>query len=336
MNRTNLRLTLIALNAVACLASNAQLLTNMGKEWRVKESWRAHALFNQLDLSPIEKAFTMGEVDMLWAYHGLAEMQQFGRPRADTPEEISRAQFTEQERNALNLEIQELAMERLRQLPGLARYLGDRIEKSASEKGWNDSRRIWLSILGRVGGEESIVELGRFIFDDRNPDYTPPLDSGPVYPIGIPSAIQYSATSALNGALRGKHTIADEIKDKTYGMNPNWFKMIHHWWLHSEEAAPYRRKLADAGVVLPPGYPPMKELQGARTTIAPATAKPLQAEQTQPGANQDQAPAPVPPPVVVTEDPVKPWMLVVALVAGILISVLMAVRRGLIGKPRRE
>jgi hypothetical protein len=184
MNRTNLRLTLIALNAVACLASNAQLLTNMGKEWRVKESWRAHALFNQHDLSPIEKAFTMGEVDMLWAYHGLAEMQQFGRPRADTPEEISRAQFTEQERNALNLEIQELAMERLRQLPGAARYLGDRIEEAASQKGMDLSRHSWLSALARIGSEECIVELGRFIFDDRDPDYRPPLDSKPGNPGG--------------------------------------------------------------------------------------------------------------------------------------------------------
>jgi hypothetical protein len=318
----------------APLGSHAQTKSEKDRVWQARELWRAKGLFSQNDLSPIEEAFAKKEADLLLSYYSLAKSRQFGNPRASTPEEIAKAQMGQEEKNALNQEIRERTLARLLALPGLARLLGNRIEESAVTKGLDLHRHHWLSTLADLGSEESIVELGRFIFDDRDPDYTPPLDSEPGYPGGSFRAIQYSATSALNGALRGKHAIVDEIKDKKkYGRNPDWFKMIHHWWLHSEEAAPYRRKLADAGVVLPPGYPPMKELQGARTTIAPAMAKPQQAEQTPPSVNRDRAPAPVPPPAAVTvEDPVKPWVLVVALVAGILISVLMAVRRGLIGK----
>lgn len=245
----------------------AQQFNTKNQEWRDLEEQRATGLFNQQhDFSPIDDAFALREADQLYAYYALAQNRQFGYPRWNTPEEVQKTQYTPEQRQALNLEVQQRAQERLRQLSGLPRYLGDRVESLATVQGKDNERGAAIDCLFVIGDDESIVELGRFLFDDRNPDVTGPV---PPLTLGVPMTIKYQAVGCLEGVLRRRQGIGAEVK--TPDFNSDWFKTVQNWWLKSAEAAPYRRKLADSGVVLPPGYPPMAELKGAKTTIAPTT-----------------------------------------------------------------
>lgn len=246
---------------------SAQQFNTKDQQWRNEERQRARGLINQQhDFSPIDEAFAMKEADQLFAYYSLAKNRQFGYPRWNTPEEVQKTQYTDEQRQALNEEVLRRALERLRQLPSLPRYLGNRIESLAVERGKDSKRGAAIDCLFAIGDDDSIVELGRFIFDDRNPDVTGPA---PAFALGVPKTIKYEAAAELTGLLRNKPGVAADIK-ATAKSAPGWFQRVQNWWLKSEEAAPYRRKLADAGYVLPPGYPPMKELVGARSTIAGA------------------------------------------------------------------
>ncbi|WP_294390925.1 hypothetical protein [Prosthecobacter sp.] len=243
----------------------AQQFNTKDKQWRLNEELRARGLINQQhDFSPIDEAFASKEADQLITYYYLAKNRQFGYPRWNTPEEVQKTQYTDEQRRALNLEVQQRAEERLRQLSGLPHYLGERIETLATVLGKDSQRGALIESLSVIGDDESIVELGRFLFDDRNPDVTGPM---PPLTLGVPKTIKYEVAGYLTGLLRRKPGVAEEIKAAAKSA-PGWFERVQHWWLKSGEAAPYRRKLADLGVVLPPGYPPMAELKGAKTTIS--------------------------------------------------------------------
>lgn len=312
--------------ALAAVPLAAQQFNLKDKAWRDLEEMKATGLFNQQhDFSPIDEAFAMKEADLLLSYYFLAKNRQFGYPRWNTPDEVQKTQYTPEQRQALNEEVLKRAQKRLRQLPGLPRYLGDRIERLAAVKGEDSQRGYAIESLLVIGDDHSIVQLGRFIFDDRNPDVTGPV---PPLALGVPLTIKYQAAGYLEGVLRHKEGIAAEIK--TPGFNPDWFKTVQDWWLKSEEAAPYRQKLADAGYVLPPGYPPMKELEGAKSTIAPAPASAKSA--SLPAAKQSgNAPSkrepsttttlPEPPPATSTN-----WRVWLALLGGLILVIAMSCR----------
>ena len=246
----------------------AQEFNTKDLQWRTKEEQRATGVINQKqDFSPIDEAFALHEADLLRTYYGRAKHRQFGYPRWNTPEEVQKTQYTVEQRRALNLEVERRALERLRQMPGLPRYLGDRIDLLAIMGGQDIARGVDLSTLREIGDDDCIVQLGRFLFDNRNPEVTGPIrpgDSG----LGVPSAIKYYVADALSAVLRDRPGMAAEIKAAAKG-GTGWQQRVQNWWLENPEAAPYRRKLADLGVVLPPGYPALKELKGARTVLSP-------------------------------------------------------------------
>ncbi|WP_395747605.1 hypothetical protein [Prosthecobacter sp.] len=245
----------------------AQEFDKKDPQWRLDEEQRATGLINQQhDFSPIDEAFALNEAALLRTYYGRAKARQFGYPRWNTPEEVQKTQYTEEQRRELNLEVERRALERLRQMPGLPRFVGDRFALLAIMGGQDIARRADLTTLRAIGDDDCIVQLGRFLFDSRNPEVTGPIPPGHLG-LGVPSAIKYDVAGALHAVLRERPGLAAEIK--AAGTRPGWYERAQSWWLENPEAAPYRRKLADLGVVLPPGYPPLAELKGAKTVLTP-------------------------------------------------------------------
>lgn len=257
--------------------------------WRQQKLWEASKLIAQGDFSPIDEAFKDRDLDLLWSYYRGADYLLYHTFKRVTPEMKAAATGEKKRHYLLMQEREKLAASYLLQIPEHARHVGEWIERSLNQKDSSSGRGLRLSALGQLGSDEAIVELGRFIFDGRNPDVTGPL---PPLTLGVPKTVKYEAAGYLIGLLRNKPGIAAEIK-ATPPSGKGWFEKTQNWWLHSEEAAPYRRKLADAGYVLPPGYPPMKELEGAKSTIAPSPTPPLKQTGSAPSTAK---PPPIPSP----------------------------------------
>ena len=317
-------LCLCLLFAWLALPLSAQQFNLKSIEWRNLEEQRATGLFNQQhDFSPIDEAFALKESDQLLSYYFLAKNRQFGHIRWNTPEEVEKTQYRAEQRKALNEEVLKRAQERLRQLPGLPRYMGNRIETLAAMKEQDAKRRVAMECLFVIGDDESIVELGRFIFDGRNPDVTGPV---PPLTLGVPKTIKFEAAGYLIGLLRNKPGIAAEIKAMPLS-GKGWFEKTQNWWLNSDEAAPYRRKLADAGYVLPPGYPPMKELEGAKSTIAPSPVPPVKQTGSAPSTAK---PPPIPSPQSAPDKESTGWHgwpLIVLILVLLAVPVSLALRK---------
>ena len=140
-----------------------------------------------------------------------------------------------------------------------------------------------LMRLAQDGSDECIEQLGRFLFDPRDPGFRPVDPASPKQGMydtrGVPDPVERDAEGALRGAVKGRFAFAKTLVDENSKPFKNMpvsdaAEKVRRWWLTSEEAAPYRRSLDATGVVLPPGYPPMKELEGTKTTIAPPLKNP--------------------------------------------------------------
>lgn len=147
--------------------------------------------------------------------------------------------------------------------------------------------------LGQEGSDECIEQLGRYLFDLRDPGFRP-LD--PAFPKlspydtrGVPNTVQSNAIGSLLAVIRPRFKACESCKDAQGLLVKGFEEKVQNWWLTSEQAAPYRRSLAATGVVLPPGYPPMKELEGTKSTIAPPLKNP-------PYPDGESAPLETPPP----------------------------------------
>lgn len=244
--------------------ASSQTTAARDDDWRQQKLWTASKLIAKGDFSPITEAFNDRDLDLLWSYYRGSDYLLYHTFKPVTSEMIAAATEEQKKRYLLMQEREKLAASYLLQIPKHARHVGDWIERSLTQKNLSSGRDLRISAMGQLGSDEVMVELGRFLFDDRNPDVTGPV---PPLTLGVPLTTKYQAAGYLIGALRNKPGIAAEIKAAAPSA-PGWFERTQNWWLKSEEAAPYRRKLADAGYMLPPGYPPMEELRGARSTIA--------------------------------------------------------------------
>ena len=92
--------------------------------------------------------------------------------------------------------------------------------------------------------------------------------------LGIPNPVKNDAIGSMRAAVKGRFAFAKTLVNEKGLPLKGYEEKVINWWLTSEEAAPYRRSLAATGVVLPPGYPHMKELEGSKTTIAPPLKNP--------------------------------------------------------------
>gem|GEM_PF-5541609 len=277
--------------------------------WRQQKLWEASKLIATGDFSPITEAFNERDLDLIWSYYRGSDYLLYHTFKPVTPEMMAAASGEQKKRYVLMQEREKLAASYLLQIPEHARHVGDWIERSLTQKDSSTGRDLRISAMGQLGSDEVIVELGRFIFDDRNPDVTGPV---PPLALGVPLTIKYQAAGYLEGVLRRKQDIGDEIKTPEF--NPDWFKMVQNWWLKSAEATPYRRKLADSGVVLPPGYPPMEELKGAKSAIAPSQSSPSPAVKHSGKAPPGATSTAIKPPSSTTD-----WRVWLGLISGLIL-----------------
>jgi len=257
--------------------------------WRKKELQRAIPLLREHDFSPFDEAFAAKDIKLLWHYYIGDYRLKFQLYMAITPEVLASPNLdpTRRARMVRAKEQAEHAGRYLMRLPGHARMLGDMIEETNYERGGGvQMRRTYFTCLARLakeGSDECIEQLGRFLFDKRDPSYVPfdpAKDVRAMYDSrGASNPVQNDAASALLAAVKGRFSIGEELTDadsKPFKGMPieGYAEKLRHWWLNSAEAAPYRRSLAATGVVLPPGYPAMKELEGTQTKIAPPLRNP--------------------------------------------------------------
>jgi hypothetical protein len=255
--------------------------------WRAKELGRAEKLIDQHDFSPIDEAFAAKDLMLLWCYYVGSTQLPIHLYRKATRESLATTRPERKERVKLLIEKTEYASNYLRQIPGHARLMGDMIEETLYRRaGGMSMRSTYMECLWRLaqdGSDECIVQLGRYLFDPRDPGFIPIDPARPraaMYdPQGVRNLVMDEATGALGMAITGRFAFAKTLVDensKPFKNMPlkDYGKKVRHWWLTSADAAPYRRSLAALGLVLPPGYPPMKEFEGTQTTIAPPLKNP--------------------------------------------------------------
>lgn len=239
--------------ALSFRAAMAQPYVDMGQQWRYTEMWRAKGLFNDGDLTPVDEAFARKDLIMLWSYFRGAFNNQFARPRDASEEAAIAAKYDRHGVVAHNAKIGEKARGYLLQMPGHAQFFGDEIESLSDKPGVYQQREGRFIALGRLGSEECIQQLGRFLFDQRNPD-----KGSRQYYIEPPSNDEY-AVIWLHIALGEKSPLGKDAHFPRGALLPPKQEKLREWWLTSEAAAPYRRGLVASGVVLPPGYPAFPE-----------------------------------------------------------------------------
>lgn len=236
-----------------------------GDEARRRELMSTKPLVEKGDFSPIDAAFARKDSELLWGYFNGGGNGPIYQVRARiTNDSLQYVKGAEAERMKRIIATRNHVGNYLKQLPGHARLIGDMIDHAADMAMTDSQRRHWFECLNRLGSDECIEQLGRFLFDERCPDYFGP--GGPS--AGAFSDVGQIARAKLFEVLRERKMLPEGM-DAQSRWNAEQGARISEWWLSSAAAAPYRRMLADAGVVLPPGYPPMAELEGAKTTIAP-------------------------------------------------------------------
>lgn len=243
-----------------------------GDEARRREIMSTRPLLEKGDFSPIDAAFAKKDSELLWGYFNGSGNGPIYQVRARiTTNGLQYVTGAEEQRLKLIIATQDYAGNYLKQLPGHARMVGDMIDTVADMAMMADKRGHWFECLARLGSDECIEQLGRFLFDERCPDYFNGPDMGMSVP---PNNVEATARGKLCRVLRDRKMLPEGMVDADGKWNYKKMEEITDWWLKSAAAAPYRRMLADAGVVLPPGYPPMEELKGAKTTIAPTLILP--------------------------------------------------------------
>lgn len=236
----------------------------------------------------MDEAFAAKDIKLLWHYYICSYELNFQLSDRITTERLKSAEVrlkNEPERLASMkrvFERSQYAGRYLRQIPGHARLIGDLIEETIYGRAGGGGRRgtyfdcLWR--LGQEGSDECIVQIGRFLFDARDPWFRPLDPAIPKMGIydtrGVPNTVQSDAIGSMRAVARVRFPVGTSWVDAKGLPLRGYEPKVLNWWLTSEEAAPYRRSLAATGVVLPPGYPPMKELEGSKTTIAPPLKNP--------------------------------------------------------------
>jgi hypothetical protein len=256
--------------------------------WRVQELHRARLLIRKHDFSPIDEAFAAKDIKLLWDYYIGSYNLDFQLYERITAERLKNAEETlknDPERLAgmkLSFERSQYASHYLRQIPGHARLIGDLIEAKlrphAEKMAPLTTYTECLMRLGQDGSDECIVQLGRYLFDERDPGFRP---YDPKYPIVSPydtrgdrNPVKNTAIGSMMAIIRPRLHVGESWVDELKQPLQGYEVKVQNWWLTSEQAAPYRRSLAALGLVLPPGYPPLKEFEGTQTTIAPPLINP--------------------------------------------------------------
>lgn len=149
--------------------------------------------------------------------------------------------------------------DRLAVIPGHAQYVADMVETITTTE-YNQRQPVpafsgrmprayafrILDELGELGTPEAIQQIGRFLWDKRNPDFTENPFNGMLMPNMFNSRF---AVRALNKALGDKSPIAGKF-DASEMIEPGEYsaQIIREWWA-SDASLPFRQPLP--GVPLP-------------------------------------------------------------------------------------
>jgi hypothetical protein len=196
-----------------------------------------------------------------------------------------------------SLSVQSLLVPRISAIPEHAKYLADDIERRSSEAGGLQGRENDFTLLTMVGSREALAELGRFLFDDRNPERE---RAEKLPPSEVTFALLPNSLMAANGIGRilGPQSPVQE-RPGFYG--PEQVRKIREWWTSLEGEA-FRTGFATSR---PPDEPPRME---------PVQIK----EQRHPFPDQSPARSAAKTPAAAVEHkPVWPWFVcgILALVA---------------------
>ncbi len=234
---------------------------------KADQAWEDEGRLNMGDFSPLKEAYEKSDLSRLWTNFGLAANRQFYGGRTDA--ERKKAGLTKDQIIKLNQEIKDKAFEFLSRIPGHAKYLGDRIEAASNISENKNARIRGLKGLAELGTPEAIQQIGRFMFDDRCPEYNPAWSyEGSLRP--HPNA--WVAAAALNKALK------DKSPSRSFGyFGPEAYAAIQAWW-RSDASLPYRQQLP--GVELPENVrnPPTAALIEARQKALDAKLRAISPE----------------------------------------------------------
>lgn len=129
--------------------------------------------------------------------------------------------------------IRKAAIEVIRQVPGHAKQLGDDIERLSESRNTFTERERCFLLLSRIASPEAIAQIGRFLFDERNPEKDLGIIDGLYL---VPNS--HWATQAMGEALGEKYGIKKPLG--TVG-----WKEVRAWqtWWQSSIADEYRKLL---------------------------------------------------------------------------------------------
>lgn len=170
------------------------------------------------------------------------------------------AALTQGQWQGLNRHVAAYVRRLIAQVPGHARFIGDRIEALSQGPdarrvvGSGDTRRLYFDLLTGVGSPECVRELGRFIKDARGAK--PPaeregsrygdaeVDKGLWPGNNYPVANGWIAVRGMELALGDGFPLAGDRtrQDKDWGFmswRPDGREAVEEWWL-SEDARKYR------------------------------------------------------------------------------------------------
>jgi len=142
--------------------------------------------------------------------------------------------------------IKALAIGAIRRIPEHAKMLGDEIDQSSVKPGEMGLRRNNFFLLSKIASPEAIAELGRFLFDDRNPEGDLPPDSGLNT---VPNSLR--AANAIGAALGNK----PGIKNRNPGSDGPPEVLAWQTWWQSPAANEYRAAQAASVQSTPPTQP---------------------------------------------------------------------------------
>ena len=160
--------------------------------------------------------------------------------------------------------IKNLAIGAIRRIPDHARILADEIDQSSSKPGQIGLRENNFFLLGEIASPEAIAELGKFLFDERNPESILPPDSGLNT---VPNS--HRAADAMGVALGDKPGIKNR-KPGSYG--PAEVLAWQTWW-QSPAANEYRTVKVTSIQPSPPAQPRPRTVEGKNEVqlVTPST-----------------------------------------------------------------
>ncbi|CAN5716433.1 hypothetical protein BH11VER1_BH11VER1_41800 [soil metagenome] len=160
---------------------------------------------------------------------------------------------------AYSSEVKEIAITAIRRIPDHGKTLGDKIEELSDQRGTARKRERAFYLLQNIASPDAIAQIGRFLFDERNPEKGLPLNDGS---FEVPNS--HWAANAMGSALGDR--IGLKRKPGFYG--PDEVKAWQIWW-QSPAADSFREPIAIPFAL--PGGTPQKADEAKPSTNSEST-----------------------------------------------------------------